>query len=113
MFNYDPTKISKYWPQVAKIEIKAKQTYVSAFGKFEQELTSSHLPDFAANFMFRCINKDCTMEYFDLYSAVSMAIAQHKDHAAGTLECLGKEAEDHPLNMCPCKLDYEIKIEYM
>lgn len=112
MFNYDPTRISKYWPNVAKIEIKAKQTYVSAFGRSEREMSSRHLPDFAANFQFKCINRDCTMEYFDLFNEVSTAVASHKTKSIGTLECLGKEADDHLLNKCPCTLDYEINIEY-
>lgn len=112
MLIYTDILISKLWPHVAKIVIHAKQTYVSAFGKFEDEKTSTHLPDFAANFHFRCINRDCTMEYFDLDSAVSNAIAHRQEHATGTLECRGKEAEDHPLNRCPCTLDYDITIEY-
>lgn len=112
MFNYDPTKISKYWPNVAKITIRAKQTYVSAFGRSEKEQTSTHLPDFSADFHFKCINGDCTMEYFDLGNVVSNMIAHHETLATGTLECLGKEAIDHPLNRCPCILDYDIKIDY-
>lgn len=112
MYNYDPTRISKYWPDVARIEIKAKQTYVSAFEKTEREMSSRHMPDFSANFHFKCINGDCTAEYFDLSNVVSSMAAHHETERTGKLECIGREAKDHPLNRCPCELDYEIRIEY-
>lgn len=114
MFNYTKIRINELWPEVAKIVIQTKQIYVSAFGKFEDEkpVRSTYTPDRPANFFIRCINRDCTMKYFDLDSAVSSMIAHHQEHATGTLECQGKEAEDHPLNRCPCTLDYNITIEY-
>ena len=112
MYNYTKIRIQELWPDVSKIEIMAKQTYISAFGRFEDENTGTYRPDFAANFPFKCINIDCTAEYFDLYDVVSSMAVRHIEHSTGTLKCRGNEAKDHD-NSCPCKLDYEVKIEYL
>ena len=112
MINYTDTLISELWPQVARIEINTKQTYRHAFGVEIGEYSLVLTPDRPANFPFRCVNDDCTAQYFDLYSQVAGMVAHHQEHAAGTLECRGKEAKDHPLNRCPCTLDYDITIEY-
>lgn len=103
--------IRELWPNVAKIEIRAKQTYRSAFGVFTDDETGVYKPDFVANFPFKCVNNDCTMEYFYLNGEVANMAAHHVEHATGKLDCRGNEADDHD-NRCPCELEYDIRIEY-
>lgn len=111
MYNYTSCRISELWPCVAKIEINAKQTYTSAFGVFTDDKTGIFKPDYTANFHFKCRNNDCTAEYFDLYDVVASMVAHRQPHSTGTLWCRGHEAKDHD-NNCPCRLDYEIVIDY-
>ena len=115
MFNYTSQMIGELWPNVTEIRIETHQVYRSAFGVLTDGEHGTHglfKPDSTANFHFKCINRDCTMEFFDLHNAVSSTIEHHQEHVTGTLECRGKEAKDHPLNRCPCTLDYDITIEY-
>ena len=111
MYNYTDTLISELWGHVAKIEISTSQVYRSAFGVQTDERSQILTPDRPANFPVKCINNDCTFEYFDLYDQVADMVEQHCEQSAGTLHCKGKEAKDHD-NSCPCELDYEINIEY-
>lgn len=108
---YTDKRIQDLWPFVTRIKIHAKQTYRSAFGLFTHESTGTYYPDFAANFYFDCINKDCTVGYFDMRSAVSSMCANKEAMSEGTMECRGNEANDH-MYPCPCLLEYKITIEY-
>lgn len=111
MYDYTNTKICELWPHVVKIEIKAKKAYRSALNVHEREEKAVYAPEFSANFLFRCMNDDCTEEYFNLYGKVSSMVAHHEEYAKGTLSCEGNEAKDHS-NSCPCVLEYEINILY-
>lgn len=111
MYNYTDTLISKSWEHVAKIEISTSQVYRSAFGVQTDVRSEILTPDRPANFQVKCINNDCTFEYFDLFDKVAGMAVHRIEKATGTLRCKGKEAKDHD-NSCPCELDYEINIEY-
>lgn len=106
------TRISELWPQVVRIEIETHQTYRSAFGVYERDIPGRYTPDFAAEFLFQCINDDCTVGYFDLFSSVAGMALRRETHKSGTMECRGNEAPDHD-HHCPCTLDYSIEIEYI
>lgn len=106
------TRISELWPSVAKIEIKTHQTYRSAFGVYERDTPGRYEPDRPAEFLFDCINTDCTVGYFDLFSSVAGMALRRETHKSGTMECRGNEAPDHD-HHCPCTLDYSIEIEYI
>lgn len=105
------TKISDLWPQVARITIKAVQEYRSAFGMFHDNQTATYTPERPAEFLVKCVNNDCTAEYFDLFLVVAGMPHKRETYKTGTLECRGNEARDHN-NSCPCKLEYEVTIEY-
>ena len=105
------TRISELWPSVAKIAIETHQTYRSAFGVYERDTPGRYDPDFAAEFLFDCINTDCTVGYFDLFPSVAGMALRRETHKSGTMECRGNEAPDHS-NRCPCVLEYKITIEY-
>lgn len=108
---YTDKRIHDLWPAVTMIKIHTEQTYRSAFGLFTHESTGTYFPDFAANFHVDCINKDCTVGYFDLWPVVSSMCAHSETCLEGALECRGNEARDHR-HPCPCRLEYQIEIEY-
>ena len=106
-------KISELFPNVLKITIAYKRTYISAIEKYADEntLEANYQPSFASEFNIACLNIDCTNRDFDLYSEVSTMIANNREKKEGTMLCNGNEARDHN-NSCPCRLDYEITITY-
>lgn len=108
---YTDKRIHDLWPAVTMIKIHTEQTYRSAFGLFTHESTGTYFPDFAANFHVDCINKDCTVGYFDLFPSVAGMALRRETHKSGTMECRGNEAPEHS-NRCPCVLEYKITIEY-
>lgn len=96
-------KMSEVWPQVASIEITAKEAYRHAFGEpFVKEYTLGYGQDSIAEFAIPCLNDDCTGRGFSLYGTVAGMVAHHKASEKGTLLCDGKEARDHGDNRCPC-----------
>lgn len=107
----DNYRIYELYPNVEKITIKYEQEYLSAFGKFREESSHEYQKNFVAEFNIKCINRDCTNKWFDLYPEVSYMIAHNEKFSSGSLKCVGNEANDHN-NKCPCVLNYTIQIEY-
>ncbi len=107
---YTDKTIHDLWPCIRRIEIHALVKY-PAFNVQPKDWTAVYQPDFAATFHFDCRNDECTVGYFDLYSVVANMSAHHVVSSSGILECRGNEARDHN-NSCPCKLEYEVTIEY-
>lgn len=107
-------RISELFPNVSKIAIAYKRTYISAMGKQEDEniIVANYQPSFVSEFIISCLNNDCTEREFDLYSEVSLMIAHNEAKKNGTMLCNGNEASDHK-HSCPCRLEYEITITYI
>lgn len=106
-------KISELFPNVSKITLAYKRTYISAMGRQADKkmLKANYQPSFVSEFNIACLNIDCTGRGFDLYSEVSSLIAHNEAKKIGTMSCNGNEARDHK-HSCPCRLDYEITITY-
>ena len=109
----DTRRIGEAYPNVACIDILYKRLYTSAFGVYgDKDFIPMHCKaDSQCAFVIECRNNTCTYGCFDLHGEVMSMLAHHETQREGTMECKGKEAEDHP-NRCPCRLEYKITVEY-
>lgn len=112
LFLYDERLVSSVFPNVEKIVIEYEIEHKSIFGDSKKTESTTYSPNSKANFIFECLNGECTSFYFDLKNVISTMVCEKLSTSEGTLDCKGSEAPDHLYQSCSGTLTYKISIEY-
>lgn len=105
-------RINELYPAVTLIHIDYHTIHYSAFGVIKKEHSIQLKPDFLPMFFIDCPNTECTGIGFNLSHIISQMIIKKQIECSGTLQCNGKEADDHLEQTCNSILNYTVHIEY-
>lgn len=92
------------------VELDITLSFISAFGKSEENIKVLLDPDKKAYWFRECLNGDCTGRGFSLTDEIYLAVMS-KRILEGTLRCDGKEDwkyVDHNGFSCPSECHYRI-----
>ena len=112
LFLYDERLVSSVFPNVEKIEIDYEVEHISIFGNKKENNTCTYSPKSKANFIFECLNGECTSFYFNLKNVIYTMVRECEKFVEGSLNCEGSEAPDHIYQKCTGILTYKISLEY-
>ncbi len=92
--------------------IEYEVIHKSIFGVLNENKIITLSPNSKANFIFECLNGECTSFYFDLKNVIYTMARECEKFVEGSLNCEGSEAPDHIYQKCTGILTYKISIEY-
>jgi hypothetical protein len=101
--------LSERFPKAESIVIRMEYFQKEVANAVLMLRTVNFYPNSEADFLMRCMNKECLEGGFNLYPTITSMVRRRKPGAKGTMPCSGKTAGVPPDH---ASISYEIYITY-